>query len=393
MGLSAIVVNITSAGIGRRPPNTDKISGIVFYNNTEPSGFSSQNIQKVYSLPQAEALGIAEGSSGYAVEWYHVSEFFRANPNGELWIGYFAVPASTYDFAEVTTICEFAQGEIKQLAVYANALTFAAAQLTALDAKADLETAKGSPIVIIYAANLAAITPVTGWAGLTSARTLTAPRAFAVLSQDGGGAGSELFVSKGYSITTLGHALGMLSSAQVNQSIGHPAQFNASNGSELEVLALANGDLISVTGNGVLGSLKDKGYLIMRKYTPQLSGSYYERVPGSVAVTDDYAWIDATRPLDKALRLVYAALVPQLQSILTLNANGTLSTSTVGFFLDLAQAPLDQMVADNEISAGLAKIDPTQNVLATSNLSVSVDIVETGTAETITLNIGLTLSL
>lgn len=393
MGLSAVVVNISSAGIGRRPINTDKISGLLFYNSTPPSGFASTAIQKVFSLAQAEGLGIAKGSSNYAVEWYHVSEFFRANPEGELWIGYFAVPGGSYTFAEITTMCNFAGGEIKQLGVYANALTYAAAQVTTIGALTDALRLAGMPVVVLYAANMAAITAISGWAAIATLRTSTAKGVTVVTSQDGNGAGKALFTSKGYSITTLGHALGFMSKAAVNQSIGYPAQFNASNGVENEVVAMANGDLITALGDTALGSVKDKGYLVMRKYVPKLAGSYYERVPSAVPATDNFAWFDNVRPIDKAIRLVQSALTPQLQAVLVLNANGTLSTSTVGFFLDLAQTPLDQMVADTEISAGLAQIDPTQNVQATSNLIVTIKIVETATAETITVNIGLTLSL
>lgn len=393
MGLSAVVVNIASAGIGRRAPNVDKISGLLFFNSSPPSGFATVNIKKVYSLSQAETLGIAKGSAGYAVEWYHVSEYFRGNPDGELWIGYFPVPGGSYTFTEITTMCIAANGEIKQIGIYANALTYAAAQVTTIGTIVDALQPLGFPVVALYAANLSAISAITGWAALATLRTSTAKRVTVMLSQDAGGAGAALYTAKGYSITTLGHCLGFLSKAQVNQSIGYPAGFNASNGVELEILALANGDLISAVGNSTLGGLKDKGYVIMRKYTPQLAGSYYERIPGAVVATDSYAWFDNTRPVDKAIRLVQSALIPQLQAILTLNANGTLNTATVGFFLDICQTPLDQMVADNEISAGKAIIDPTQNVQSTSTLVVSIQIVETATAETITVNIGLTLSL
>jgi hypothetical protein len=51
------------------------------------------------------------------------------------------------------------------------------------------------------------------------------------------------------------------------------------------------------------------------------------------------------------------------------------------------------MEADGEISAGQALIDPTQNVLSTSTLTISIKIVPVGIAEEIIVNIGLTTSI
>lgn len=392
-GLSNVTFNVASAGLGRRAPNKDKISGLLFYSASVPSGFTVSVPQKVYSLAQAVTLGIAQGSTNFGVHWYHVSEFFRANPDGELWIGYYPVPGGSYTFTEISSMCTAANGEIRQIGVYANALAWASSQVTTIQGVADTLFAANMPVQIFYAANFAAITAVTGWSAVTDLRTLTAARVHVVIAQDGGGAGAALYVSKTYSITTLGYTLGCVSKAAVNQSIGNPANFNASNGVELEVLALANGDLISAVGNSTLGALKDKGYTIMRKYTPDLSGSYHERVPGAVAATNDYAWLDAIRPVDKAIRGVRAALLPQLQATLTLNSDGTLSNATVGYFQDLGQVFLDQMKSDGEISGGKVLIDPTQNVLSTSTLTISIQILETAIAEQIVVNIGLTLSL
>jgi hypothetical protein len=393
-GLSKVTTNVGTAGIGLRPLNKDKISGILFFNNTLPSGFTTTTrVKKVFSLAQAETLGLASGSADSAVEWYHVSEYFRANPDGELWIGYFAVPASTYDFTEITTMQTLSSGEIRQLGVYANALTFAAAQCTTIQAIWAALDEPYKQVSILYAANFSAITAITGWATVTDLRTLTARKVSVIIAEDGGGAGAVLAAAKSYSITALGAILGNVSKASVQQSIGNPANFNVSNGTELEVPALANGDLISSMTLTALGSLKDKGYTIIRKYIPDIAGSYPERVPTAVASTNDFAWIETNRTVDKAIRLVRAALIPQLQATLYLKSDGTLREDTQGYFTDLAQKPLTQMQADGEISASQVIIDPTQNVLSTSTLTLTVKIIPVGIAEQIVVNIGLTTSL
>lgn len=393
-GLSKLTINVGADGLGRRPINKDKISGILFFNDTLPSGFSTTNrVQKVYSLSEAETLGLAENSSTSGVEWYHVSEYFRGNPEGELWIGYFAVPASTYDFTEIATMVLAALGEIRQLAVYANALTFASAQVTTIQA---IITALGDAykqLSVLYSGNMAAITAVTGWAGVTDLRTLSAKKVTVVIAESGSGAGATLAAAKAYSITSIGLALGMISRASVEQSIGNPQNFNISDGIEMETPALANGDLVSALTSTGLGGLKDKGYLVARKYVPDISGTYFERVPTAIVATSDYAWLEYNRTIDKAIRLVRTVLVPQLQATLLLKSDGTLRDDTVGYFQDLAQTPITQMESDSEISAGTVLIDPTQDVLGTSQLTITIKIVPVGIAEEIIVNIGLTTSI
>lgn len=393
-GLSKVVINVGQGGIGRRATNTDKISGLLFFAAVLPSGFGvSDRVKKVFSLAEAETLGIAKGSANHDVMWYHISEFFRANPEGELWIGIYAVPGGSYTYAEMQTMQLVAGGEIKQFGIYAEARTFAAADCTAVQAICDLMDAAGMPASVLLAENMAAIVAVTGWAGVTDLRTLTARKVSVVVSEDGGGYGKTLATAKSYSITTLGHALGMVSRASVEQSIGNPANFNASDGTELEIPALANGDLVSALTDAGLGSLKDKGYLILRKYLPKISGSYYERVPTAVVSTSDFAWMEVNRVVDKAIRLVQTALTPQLNGTVSLKADGSLRDDTIGFYQDLAQTPLTQMEVDGEISASDVLINPSQNVLASSQLVVTIKIVPVGIAEEIVINIGLTTSL
>lgn len=392
--LSKVTVNVAQAGLGRRPINKDKISGLLFFNDTLPAGFSSSTrVQKVYSLAEAEALGLAESSVNFAVEWYHVSEFFRGNPEGELWIGYYAVPVGSYAFTEIATMLTAAGGEIRQLGVYASGLTFASTQVTTIQAIWAGLDAPYQQVSIIYAANFAAITAVTGWAGVTDLRTLTARKVSVIIAEDGSGAGATLAAAKSYSITALGLCLGVLSKASVEQSIGNPLNFDLSDGTEMEAPALANGDLVSALSSSALGGLKDKGYIVARKYTPDISGTYFERVPTAVASTNDFAWIEPNRVVDKAIRAVRTALIPQLNGTLYTKADGTLRSDTIGYFEDLGQTPLTQMEADGEISASAVTIDPTQDVVSTSQLSISVSIVPVGIAEQIIVNIGLKTSL
>jgi hypothetical protein len=393
MPLSEVKFNVGTSGIGRRAVNTDKISGLLFFNNSYPSGFTAANpVKKVFALSDAIALGITKGSALFSVEYYHISEFFRANPDGEIWIGIYPVD-NTYQ--SLPDMLLKASGEIRQIGIYnpTRLFTNLSSDISLIQALIDFSDALGFNCVAFLAIDYSSLAPVIGWNTLTDLRTLTSRKVNAIISQDGNGEGKDLYLSKGYSITTLGHMLGFVSKGSVSQSIGNPANFNASNGLELEVPALANGDLVTSIPNASLGALKDKAYTILRKYVPQISGSYYERQGTSVPFTNSLAYVEFNRAMDKAIRLTRSSLTPQLNGQLFINGNGTLRADTVGYFLDLAQTGLDQMVANNEISAGLAKIDPTQNVLATNTLNVSIQIVPVGIAEQIVFNIGLVVAI
>ena len=370
---------------------SDFFRGFIFFNATPPAGWTlgTDNVKLVFTLDEAEQLGLLEASVGHEVEWYQVSEFFRANPEGEIYIGYYAVPAGAYDFTELEDLQSQAAGRIRQVGIYSLA-TYAAAAVTVLQGVIDTVDATGGRLVAILSENMAA---VADWSAIEDLRALTASKVSVIAGQDGGGAGAALFVSEGTTVAALGAALGLLSRSSVQQSIGWARTFPASNGTELEIPALANGDLVSEQSSALLGAIKDKGYLILIKYTPQLAGSFFERQPGAVASTDDFAWIEYSRVMDKAIRLVETALTPDLNRDITLTSDGKLSSDSVGYFTDLCSTPLEQMESDKEISASEVLVDPDQDVLGTSTLVVTISIVPVGIAEFITVNIGFTVQI
>lgn len=395
MGLSKIVTAVGSAGLGRQAINKDKISGFFTYNANLPSGFlTTARVKKANSLDEAIALGITN-TANFLVEYYHISEFFRMNPEGELWIGWFAVPGGAYDYVELVTLLGplGANGEIRQVGIYASVRAWVSADVTLIQSVIAGMDPAFQQVSVLFACDFTAITAITGWAGVTDLRTLIANKVTPVIAEGASGQAAVLAAAKAYSITALGTALGCLSKASVEESIGNPERFPLSNGLEMETLALANGDLLSVISLATQGSLKDKGYLIARKYTPDLSGSYFERCPVAISATNDLAWIELNRMVCKAIRGVRTALTPKLNGRVAVNADGTLSNPSIGFYKDTAQAPLDQMVKDGEVSAAIATIDPKQNVISTSKLIIGITIVPIGIAEEIDVNIDLATSL
>lgn len=322
---------------------------------------------------------------------YHISEFFRIQPKGVLYVGFFPVPG-TYTFAEITTMQSFANGTLRQIGIYKEiGSAFSTGDLTLIDTVCKANDEAHKPISAIYAADLSGTADISV---LTDLSLLTANKATAVISQDGGGLGNYLWLTTGKSITNIGALLGTVALTKVSVSVAWVGQYNISNGSENEVLAFANGQLFSdvaITDN-LLEALNVKRYVFLKKFTG-LSGSFWNDGHTAIIVSSDYAYIENNRTIDKAIRGIRTNLLPSLNSPLTLNADGTLAETTVAFFESQAGISLDQMVRDQELSAYLVTVNPAQNVLSTSKLVVAVTLVINGVARQIEIPIGFKPSI
>lgn len=393
MPLSSLTLNVNQGGIGRQAPSRDKVSGILTYAATVPSGFTTTDrVKKVLTLAAAEALGITEAHATFGPLWYHIREYFstRGNAQGELWIGIYATPGGTYDFTELGTMCAVAQYDIRQVAIYANLLTFASTQITAIQTVINtMTTAKKPPVYVGYCPNFA---PATDFSAIADARALTADHVTTLVSQDGSGKGLALFVAKAFTIGHAGIWLGCQSRATVEQSIGNPENFNISDGTENEIVTWASGVAIPAD-YALLGAVKDKGYQVARKYAPDITGSFFERTPTSIPATSDYAWSEYVRTIDKAIRQIRAVLLPKLNSKVGFKPNGQLSDDSIGYFSDLCYQETDKMKANGEINDAIVLIDPTQNVQSTSTLTITIKIQPFANAEFIVVNIGLTRTI
>jgi len=325
-------------------------------------------------------------ASKFAVYYYHISEFFRLQPQGILYVGFFAVPGS-YDFTEITLVQNFANGTIRQVGILKDsASAFSSANLTTIDAVCKVNDAAHKPISALYAADLSGTADISTLADLS---TLTANKATAVIAQDGGGQGYFLWLATGKSVTILGAQLGTVALSKVSESIAWVGKFNISDGAECEVLAFANGQLFSSTAitDNLLSNLNDKRYTFLRKFVG-LSGSYFNDSNCAIISSNDYSQIENNRTIDKATRGIYSSLLPSLNSPIQLNADGTLSETTTAYLESQAGVNLDQMVRDSELSAYAVTINPAQNVLATSKIIVVVQLLINGVARQISIPIG-----
>lgn len=347
----------------------------------------------VGTLVQFGGTGMVAGVASNQVQWYyHISEFFRIQPKGKLWVGFFAVPG-TYTFSEISTMQDTTAGEIRQIGILKDsASAWASADLTAINTICETNKSNFQPLQALYAANLQATTDITTISDLTG---LTAKNVQTVIGQDGGALGNFIYQSLGSgkkSITCLGAQLGAVALRKVSESIAWVEKTNLSNGTELETPAFCNGQLVSALSANALEAINTKRYVFLKKFRGY-AGTFFNDSHMAIIQTSDYAYMENNRTICKAERILYTSYVPVLNSPIQFNANGTLTDTTVAYFENIGSGALDQMVRDGELSAKSVTVNPVQNVLATSTLIITVVLVINGVARQIQIPIGFKPSI
>lgn len=336
------------------------------------------------------AGGIASNS---AIWHYQISEFFRMQPNGILWVGFFPTSDAT-QFNSISTLQAQASGAVRQFMV-SNTTSTTSGMLQDIDkiqAQGIIMFNNYTPASIIYSPNLYSTTDLST---LPNTRAKSDNYVSVLIGQDSGGLGAMLSLTQGKSVTCLGACLGALALANVNEDIAWVAKFNISDGTEDEVVGFLNGQTWNTLygiSKSMLVQLDNYGYIFLKKLN-NISGSFFNDSHCAISVTSDYAYIENNRTIDKAIRNAYLELSPLVMGPVYFNTDGTLSDVSISAFENSAKPSLDAMVANGELSGYSITVDANQNVQATGTVAVTIKLLGVGVARQIVVNIGYTLSL
>lgn len=324
----------------------------------------------------------------FAVYHYHVSEFFRMNPQGVLWIGIYAYDAV---FTQIKTIQNYAQGAIRQMMVYQTGTVFAGAQVTAIQAICDTLYSENQPLVVVYNPDMTSFATVA--AININLNALDSEMVSVNIGMDLTGNGNFIYQTVGGAVNSGGTELGCLSRALVSENIAWTGQFNVASGDEFDKVQFANGVAYLTTSTSALNTLNTYKYNFLKKFGADYAGSYFNLDLTSTASTSDFARVRNNRTMQKATRQIRTAMLPYLNSPIELNEDGTLTQNVIQQFKALCERALDQMRSAGEISQRQVAIDSSQDILSTNTLTISVKIIPIGSAETIEINIGFTTAL
>ncbi len=330
------------------------------------------------------------GDAFFDVIHYHISEAFRINSGIKLWVGIFSVPTGAYDFTELKTIQNFAQGKIKNVSIFMKDEAFDTDHLAAIQLILDDLDAAYKPISdVLYCADITSITDLTTLEDLT---LLTNEKVSSVIGQDGGNVGAALYAEKGYSISCIGAALGAVSLASVNENIGWRKKFNMA-AVELETIAFANGQLFNSLSDNAIESIDRKNYIFLQK-DPFLPGTFFNDSWTAVSRTNDFGNIEANRVMDKAIMNVGSKIAPEINGPVNVDeTTGKLAIDYVKFLEGKGDEALSEMARKKELSGYKTVIDADQNVNQTSEIDISIVNVPTGVSRNFKIKISFASSI
>ena len=141
-----------------------------------------------------------------------------------------------------------------------------------------------------------------------------------------------------------------------------------------------------------MDTIDSNGFVFCKKHIGR-AGSYFNDSHTCISESSDYAYLENTRTIDKGVRGTREFLLPLLNSPLYVNENGTLAEDTIATFKNEAERSLEEMQRLGELSQFEVTIDPKQNVLSSSQLSITIKIVPVGVARNIVVNIGFALKI
>lgn len=368
----------------------DHVSGFVAYllEADIPAAFKTEPVQAVSTIDKAEELGITADATAWSVKMLHyqLEEVFRINPSITLYVGLFSKPENM-TFLELKTVQNYAEGAIRQMAIWNGDTAPTADNIVKLEAVADSLDTENAPLSTLYAPL------VSNYKNLPSNLATNNPRVSVVIAQAGSGTGAELYKSKDNktkaTVSAIGVALGTLSKAAVHQCIAWVKNFP----SGISMPALGDGTLVRTIDKGELEKLDTNRYLFLNNVVG-VAGSYWNDSHTMDSPTSDYAAIESVRTMDKAVRGIRTYLTPELGGNVYIDPDtGKLQSYTVSHLETTANIPLEEMEKAGELSGYKAEIDAEQDVLSTNTIEVAIKNVPVGVVRKFKVKIGFVKSL
>ena len=147
-----------------------------------------------------------------------------------------------------------------------------------------------------------------------------------------------------------------------------------------------------------VATIYDKGYAVPRTYTGR-SGYYWADDRLCADPAGDYAHLANRRVVDKAARIAYDTLLGYMLDEILVNADGTMQQPVLKSWQAAVENAVNaSMGANGELGGGEGEsgctcwIDPEQDVLATSEVRVTLRVRPFGYARQIAVELGFTVN-
>ena len=398
MGQTGVKIYRTTGGLGRRNANPDGDCLSIVGSAVAAPNLALGTIAKVFSIEQVEGLGITPSydDTNNILAHYHASEFFRINPDGNL---YLLLDDGSLTDAEIKTVIK-ANDSIRAVGVIRNAAAPATINAEVAKWQGIVNDLEGEVLRIDSVMLEGVVTdPATGIGAYPDLRELDARSVSVIIGQD---PVIRAIKDEYGSHAAIGTALGAFSVRSVNENLGSlnienkPAAFRGlrdyplTGNNRFLNAVLQNGVPFSALTAGEIGDLNEKGYIAIGNYTGY-GGFFFTDSHTAIESASDYSRIENNRVWNKAARLLRDALLPKVKSNL-------LKDPDTGFIAEIAAkelegiglAALEGMEAAGEISGKDVHV-PTDQVLNNDEaLQIKAQVVFNSIIHEIEIDLGLT---
>jgi hypothetical protein len=389
--LSGVAVTAVNGGLGRRAPDDQGVSAIFFHGYTGPTSPATFGTapRRVVSLAAAEALGITEAwqLSSTQLTHYHISEFFRFAPNGELWL-MFIPPADVRTTATLLNeIQTAAAGRVRRIGhVNTYATDLYASLPAALDSAADSLWNTGRPAYSVVETN------ANG--SLVETRRFVAK----IVAQDQATLRVITSTPTGQlptwarNASCMGTYLGVRAGFPSNESAGWVRTKNIQTANRFLTPAFTDESLLSSKDKAARETINGDQLIMLRDFT-DYPGVYFENDCTQALATSDYLNVADVEVIQEAHREARAAATPFVNGPITLLADGTIDGGDAADIETAVGAGLREMARAGKISGFRVVLDTTTDVAGTGRIALRISIQIRPNTSYIDISLGFVASL
>lgn len=392
-GLPGVSITVENGALGRVATTKDGVAGLILVGMAQTL-IPLYTPKQIFGLKEAESLGITEaGDVADKVDtWKQIKEFYDEAGNGaELWIMTVPVTRTMEELLDpntttngATKLIDAAGGKIRLLGISRyidDSVEYEQVTVGGLDEDVTLAMAKGQALAISYRNQFKPFNVIIdgrGWTGVISdladLRTFTHSKVSVVLCAT---AADSLSAS-------VGLVLGRAAKIPVQRNLGRVKDGALNVGK----MYFTDGTEINTFSDAQIGQIHGKAYITPRTLVGR-SGYFLTDDPTATTANDDYLTLANNRVIDKALTIVYATYVNEINDEVEITSEGKLSATKVAYYRQVLSNALElNMIANGEASSAEVYVDPDQNVLANDLISIEVRITPVGYAKEISVSLG-----
>jgi hypothetical protein len=386
-------VQLTNGNLGQTVPSNDGLTALVM---GDPGGTAWSPSGRFTSLQAVIDKANTDGFSLSNETLYHVSEYFRIHPNGELIV---RVKTDTISTASeyLKPIQREYDNEIRIFLI--GGLSDTAESETLPDwlnaLGPELEEmwtklfAPAVALVKIDEANFSA--PVDYNSGTWTINGPTLAENLRTIGLVEAANGNNITVDGtdvGQNTRALGTFGGLLAQAPVQQNIGQVAPDRRIDGvgAFFQALKIGNGsysDADQATRDSIFNA-----HLLYANKRPNYAGIYAAGDQTLAPTDSDYNRLNRVRVLQKITRQLTRQYQPVVNKGLAINADGNIADGPRNSLIEEGNLILEQAQQRGEISSGNIVIPSGQNLLSTKSITIKARVVPLGIAEEVVLEIG-----